>query len=71
MSDLTDLITWRDALEKARFSGIRTLREGDKMVTYGDDAEMRNAVADVSRKIAQLQGTGPLREVQINSSKGL
>ena len=71
MSDLTDLITWRDALEKARFSGIRTLREGDKMVTYGDDAEMRNAVADVSRKIAQLQGTGPLREVQIKSSKGL
>ncbi len=71
MSDLADLITWRDALEKKRFSGIRTLREGDRTVTYGDDAEMRTALSDVNRKIASMQATGPLREVQIKSSKGL
>ncbi len=71
MSDLADLVAWRNALEKARFSGIRTLREGDKTITYGDDAEMRTALSDVNRKIASLQGTGPLREVQIKSSKGL
>ena len=71
MSSLADLISWRDALERARFSGVRTLHEGDKTVTYGSDAEMVRGLADLDRRIADLQGAAPVRGIKITASKGL
>ncbi len=71
MANLATLIARRDALEAARFKGVRTVEYDGRSVTYRSDTEIRTALADLNRQIAALQGGGPLREVRINSSKGI
>ena len=71
MADLATLTSWRDVWEAARFKGVLSVRFGDRLVTYRSDGEMRDALGDLDRKIQAAQGTGPLREVRIKSSKGL
>lgn len=66
-----ELTTLRDALIRARASGVRvTLYEG-KRIEYATDAEMAAAIADLDRRIAQA--TGPRRggAVTFTTSKGV
>ena len=62
MADLAQLTTWRDALMESRY--------GDKRVTYGSDAEMANALADLERRIVGAS-QGHVSVIRIQSSKGL
>ncbi len=70
MADLAQLTTWRDALMESRYKGVRTVEYGDKRVTYGSDAEMANALADLERRIVGAS-QGHVSVVRIQSSKGL
>lgn len=54
---LDDLKARHSALLAARYSGTRSLSYDGKSVTYGSDAEMAAAIADIERRIAALEKT--------------
>ena len=69
--DLATLKTWRDALMTARFQGVLKVEAGDKRVTYRSDAEMRNALNDLERRIAALEGRPAPKRILTYADKGL
>ncbi len=71
MATLDDLIAWRDALRQARFSGVQTAEINGKRVTYKSDEAMAAAIADLDDQIGDLQGTPRVRQVRVNSTKGV
>lgn len=71
MDDLATLKGWRDALEKARFSGIRSVTYDGRRVDYSSDAEMRTASADLNRKIDTAQATTTPRQLHAFGAKGV
>jgi len=52
---LDDLKTRHGALLAARYSGTRSVSYDGKTVTYGTDAEMAAAIADIERRIASIE----------------
>lgn len=71
MADLAELTAWRDALRKARASGIRRVQHGETATDYKSDSEMAAALADLDRQIAAASGAERRsRIVYINSKKG-
>jgi len=55
---LDDLKSRHSALLAARYSGTRSVSYDGKSVTYGSDAELAAAVADIERRIAALEKPG-------------
>ena len=70
MTGTEELVTWRDALLKARYAGLRSVEYDGKRVSYATDAEMAAALADLDRRIA-AQGADRVTQVRINSTKGV
>lgn len=71
MATLAELETRRDALQKALDSGVLSLREGDKLVTYRNTLDMRGALADLERRITAANGDVETRGVYIRpATKG-
>ncbi|GAA0599168.1 phage head-tail joining protein [Caenispirillum bisanense] len=70
MTDLATLQAQRQKLAEARATGMRTVQYGDKKVEYRTDAELRAALDDLDRQIAQASGKRVLR-IRVASSKGL
>lgn len=70
MADLAQLTSWRDALLRARYAGVRTVEYDGKRVSYATDAEMATALADLERRIS-ASTTERITQVRINSSKGV
>lgn len=71
MATLAELETRRDALQKAMDSGVLSLREGDKLVTYRNTLDMRGALADLERRITAANGDVETRGVYIRpANKG-
>ncbi len=52
---LDDLKTRHSALLAARYSGTRSVSYDGKSVTYGSDAELAAAIADIERRIAKME----------------
>ncbi|MCA8932076.1 MAG: hypothetical protein KDA49_06380 [Rhodospirillaceae bacterium] len=72
MATLSQLQTWKAALEKARYSGVLTVRSADgESVTYRSDVEIAAAIREVDRQITAATTTPTVRQVRIASSKGL
>ena len=55
---LDDLKSRHAALLGARYSGTRSVSYDGKSVTYGSDAELAAAIADIERRIAALEKPG-------------
>lgn len=71
MATLSQLQKWRDDLQDARFSGVRTVRDSNgEEITYKSDSEMRAALAALDSEIAALQRK-PTGFVRVQTSKGL
>ncbi|WP_288959538.1 hypothetical protein [uncultured Sulfitobacter sp.] len=71
MATLSQLQKWRDDLQDARFSGVRTVRDSNgEEVTYKSDSEMRAALASIDNEITALsrKQSGVVR---FQTSKGL
>ncbi len=69
---LAEMQAQLDALLAARFRGVRSTSYDGKTVTYGSDAEMARAIADLEARIAAAGGTNPNRRVtRVTASKGL
>ena len=52
---LDDLKARHAALLAARYSGTRSVSYDGKTVTYGSDAELAAAIADIERRIAGIE----------------
>jgi len=69
---LAEMQAQLDALLAARFRGVRSTTYDGKTVTYGSDAEMARAIADLEARIAAAGGTNPNRRVtRVYAEKGL
>ncbi|MDP7151704.1 MAG: hypothetical protein QGI08_14985 [Paracoccaceae bacterium] len=51
---LTELKAKHTALLTARYAGLRSVNYDGRSVTYGSDAELATAIADIERRIAAL-----------------
>ena len=71
MADLATLKGWRDALQAARFNGLRSVSYDGRQIDYQSDGEMRTALADLNREIDFAQATTTPRQIRISTSKGL
>ena len=69
MATLADLIAWRDALQEARFSGLRRVEYAGRVHEYKTDAEHAAAIAALDRQINEA-GATRVSIIRINSSKG-
>lgn len=70
MATFEQLTTWRDALEAARFRGLREVERDGHRIVYRSDAEMVAALADLNQRIAAA-GSQQVRTVLIHTSKGV
>ena len=52
---LDELKLRHSALLVARYSGTRSVSYDGKTVTYGSDAELAAAIADIERRIASIE----------------
>ena len=72
MATLAELQTRRDALQRARDSGVLMLREGDKQVTYQSVADQDGVLAALDREINGLSGIAASpRQVRTFGAKGV
>ena len=65
MATLAELQTRRDELQKALDSGVLSIGEGEKKVTYRNAAEMTGALATLDRRITAADGKVETRGVYI------
>ena len=71
MATVETLREYRDKLQEARFSGLRTLRDGNgEEITYRSQGEIERAIVALDSEIARLQ-RGRLALVRLQTSKGL
>jgi hypothetical protein len=70
MADVVQLEAWREALLRARYTGVRTVEYDGRRVSYATDAEMATALADLERRINPGQAER-VTQVRIKSSKGV
>lgn len=72
MASLPDLIAWRDALFKARLSGIREVTDQNgESIRYGTDSEIARALAAADAAIAAAAGRAAPSTIHFKTSKGL
>lgn len=71
MPDLATLRRYRDDLQDARFSGIRTVRDANgEEVTYRSQGEIERAIAALDSEIAALSNRRASL-IRFQTSKGL
>ena len=69
--ELTQLRAQRDTLRAARYSGVLTVRAGDKWVTYRSDKELVAALNAIEKEIASLEGRQRTKRLLTYGEKGL
>lgn len=71
MATLAQLQAFRDRLEDARYSGVRSVRDSNgEEITYRSDSELARALAAVNAEIAAA-GNRPASITYPTTSKGL
>ena len=64
----SELISLRDALIRARLSGVREIRDQNgETVRYATDSELAQAIADADRRLGATASTS----IRFTTSKGL
>ena len=59
--DLERMQALLTALQEARFAGLRSVSYDGKTVTYGSDAELARAIADLEVRLASATRGAPRR----------
>jgi hypothetical protein len=60
------LQTLRDALA----TGVRRVRFGDREIEYRTVDELKQAIAAAEADVAKSSGTGPVRQIRVQTEKG-
>lgn len=72
MATQIELTAALEALKKARRSGLRRVRYGDREMEYKSDADMRAAISDLEEELAHAAGfPGRRRSFFSSTRKGL
>jgi phosphatidylserine/phosphatidylglycerophosphate/cardiolipin synthase-like enzyme len=66
-----ELQAMRDALIRARASGVRVVQYEGNRTEYASDAEMSAALADLERRIASGTGRRSAGSIRFITSKGV
>lgn len=69
--DIERMTTLLTALQEARYAGLRSVSYDGKTLTYGSDAELAAAIADLEARIAAASGTPRRRHWGTMATKGL
>lgn len=68
--DREELEQMRDALIRARASGVRVTMYEQKRIEYASDAEMKAAISDIEARIKSASQSGRPGMVRFRNSKG-
>lgn len=70
MADLTELNQRLEALKAQAQSPVARVSYDGRTVEYRGHGEIAAAIADLERLISQTQGTKPIRQIRVHTSKG-
>ena len=71
MATVVELEARLEALKAQRDSAVARVSYDGRSVEYRGTAEIARAIADLERDLQALQGTSPVRQIRIYTSKGL
>jgi hypothetical protein len=71
MTTVDELNARLEALKAQRDSAVARVSYDGRTVEYRGTAEIACAIADLERELQALQGTSPVRQIRIYTSKGL
>jgi hypothetical protein len=71
MATVAELEARLEALKSQRDSAVARVSYDGRMVEYRGTAEIARATADLERELQALQGSTPVRQIRVYTSKGL
>ena len=71
MATVTELEARLEALKAQRDSAVARVSYDGRSVEYRGTAEIARAIADLERELQAAQGTSPVRQIRVFTSKGL
>jgi hypothetical protein len=71
MAKVADVQARLEALKAQRDSTVARVSYDGRSVEYRGTAEIAWAISDLERELQALQGTSPVRQIRIYTSKGL
>jgi hypothetical protein len=71
MATVVELEARLEALKAQRDSAVARVSYDGRSVEYRGTAEIARAIADLERELQAAQGTSPVRQIRIYTSKGL
>ena len=71
MATVAELEARLEALKAQRDSAVARVSYDGRSVEYRGTAEIARVIADLERELATLQGTAPIRQIRVYTSKGL
>jgi hypothetical protein len=71
MATVTELEARLEALRAQRDSAVARVSYDGRSVEYRGTAEVTRAIANLERELQALQGTSPVRQIRVYTSKGL
>ena len=71
MATVAEVEARLEALKAQRDSAVARVSYDGRSVEYRGSAEITRAIADLERELQALQGTTPVRQIRVYTSKGL
>ena len=71
MATVAELEARLEALRAQRDSAVARVSYDGRSVEYRGTAEIARAIADLERELQSVQGSTPVRQIRIYTSKGL
>ena len=71
MATVAELEACLEALKAQRDSAVARVSYDGRTVEYRGTAEITRAIADLERELQAVQGTSPVRQIRVFTSKGL
>jgi hypothetical protein len=71
MAAVEELESRLEALKAQRDSAVARVSYDGRSVEYRGTAEIARAISDLERELQALQGSTPVRQIRIYTSKGL
>jgi hypothetical protein len=71
MATVAELEARLETLKAQRDSAVARISYDGRSVEYRGTAEIARAIADLERELQALQGSTPVRQIRVYTSKGL
>jgi hypothetical protein len=71
MATFSELEARLEVLKAQRDSAVARVSYDGRSVEYRGTAEIARAISDLERELQTMQGTSPVRQIRVCTSKGL